>query len=258
MKYLKQNEKKPINWLLIGLCGVIVLALILAALYLDGREDTQAPTEDPGTTEQTQPTQTDPPTEETQPQFPALTLPYTMEDGKLTIDAFFQFTGLNPDKNDEEAEDVAAIQITNTSQEHLTSVTLSVVTTDGSVVKFTATDIPGGMSAMVFELDNVSVPNDITCSEITCEASFEAQKPVMADKIEISVEGTEITVRNISGEDLNLLTVYYHSVLDQSYYGGITYQYTIDSLPAGESTVVDAWECILGLTDVVRVELENE
>lgn len=255
MKYLKQKDKKPVNGLLIGLCVLTVLAVIFAVVYLNSRENTDPVLSENPSQEQTQASETEASTAETGPQYPALSLPYSLEDGKLRVESFFQFSGFNPDKNDEEGEDVAAVLLTNTSREHLTSVTLAVVTTDGSVVTFTARDIPSGMSVMVFEQGNTAVANDITCSQIACKASFEAEKPVMADQVEISVDGTQITVRNISGEDLSQLTVYYHSVLDQSYYGGITYQYTIDSLRAGESALVDAWECFLGLTDVVRVEL---
>lgn len=259
MKYLKQNEKKPINWLLIGLCVLTVVALILAVLYLDGREDPQTPTEDPGAAAQTQPTETEPPTTaETQPQFPALTLPYTMEDGKLSIDAFFQFTGLNPDKNDEEAEDVAALQLTNLSQEHLAFATISVTTTEGVTASFVVYDIPAGRSAMIFCPDNIVIETNPECAQITCDAVFEPESPLAADKLAISVEGTDITLENISGEDLSRITVYCHSILDQSCYGGMVYSYNIDSLPAGETADISAWECYLGLVEVVRIEIGSE
>lgn len=264
MKYLKKKDKLNPLIPVIGLCFVLALGLLLW-MVAGGKEDpTTDPTAsgqeqtDPQLTEDTHSGSTDQngQTEPTEP--PGLVLPYTLEHGKLTVDSIFQFTGLNPDKNNEEAEDVAAIQLTNTSQEHLASLTVTVTTTGGITASFTAYDIPPGMSAMVMSPNNIPIETNPDCTQITCEAVFLPQSPLAADQLLISVIGTEITVENISGEDLSQITIYCHSMLDQSCYGGTTVAYEIDSLPAGESTVVSAWDCYLGLVEVVRIEIGSE
>ena len=262
MKYLRQKEKKPGKVILLVVCIVAVLALVAGlAWWLGSRDSTPANPGGDEVLEQNGTEQTEASTGasetggSTEPTVAELSLPYALEDGKLTVDTLFQFSGLNPDRQDEEAENVAAIQLTNTSQEHLAVVNITVTTTDGTTAAFTAYDIPSGMSAMVICTDNTVISNGAACAQITCDAVFASESPLAADKLAISVEGTEITVENISGEDLAQITVYCHSMLDESSYGGITYPYVIDSLPAGESTVVNAWECILGLAKVVRVEI---
>ena len=279
MKYLKKKEKPklPVILICVGFAAVLGFLgwLILRepdappatpdASVQDqtdsGRQDTTQPADqtDPGTQDTTQPADqpdaTDDPTEAT---IPVLELPYSMEGGKLTVDSILQFTGLNPDRQNEEAEDVAAIQLTNTSSEHLASLTVTVVTTEGATATFKAYDIPPGMGAMVMSPDNSPIESNPDCAQITCEAEFLPQSPLAADQLLISVMGTEITVENISGKDLSQITLYCHNMLDQSSYGGATIVYEIDSLPAGESTVVSAWDCYLGLVEVVRVEIGSE
>lgn len=267
MKYLKKKDKLNPLIPVIALCFALVLGLLLW-MVAGGKEDPATDPDAPGQeqtgpqlTENTQPDNPDSTdqtvqTEPTEP--PDLVLPYTLEHGKLTVDSIFQFTGLNPDQQDEYVENIAAIQLTNTSQEHLASLTVTVTTTGGTTVSFTAYDIPPGMSAMVMSPDNIPIETNPDCAQITCEAVFLPQSPLAADQLLISVMGTEITVENISGEDLSQITMYCHSMLDQSCYGGATIAYKIDSLPAGESTVVSAWDCYLGLVEVVRIEIGSE
>lgn len=259
MKYVKKKDKLNPVVLVIVLCFAVVLGLLLW-MVAGGKED---PVTDPETDPQVtvvdpQPGGTDStdPSASTQPA--VLELPYSLEGGNLMLDTIFQFTGLNPDRQDEEAEDVAAIQLTNTSGLHLATATVTVVTADGATAAFTVYDIPPGMSAMVMSPENIQIESNPECIQITCEAEFLPQLPLAADQLLISVMGTEISVENISGEDLSRITLYCHSMLDQTCYGGTTLVYEIDSLPAGESTVISAWECYLGLVEVVRIEIGSE
>lgn len=265
MKYLKEKEKPKLPVILICVGFAAVLAF-LGWLILKGPDappetpDTSVQDQtDPGTQDTTQPTgQPDATDDTTEATDPALKLPYSLEGGKLTVDSVLQFNGLNPDRQNEEAEDVAAILLTNTSSEHLASLTVTVVTTEGATATFKAYDIPPGMSAMVMSPDNSPIESNPKCVQITCEAEFLPQSPLAADQLLISVMGTEITVENISGEDLSHITLHCHNMLDQSSYGGTTVVYEIDSLPAGGSTVVSAWDCYLGMVEVVRIEIGSE
>ena len=106
--------------------------------------------------------------------------------------------------------------------------------------------------------DNIVIEANPECMQITATAEFLPETPLAADKLQVSVNGVDITVENISGEDLNHITLYCHGMLDESCYGGTVRPYEIDSLPAGETTTVSAWDCILGLVEVVRVEIGSE
>lgn len=254
----KKSGSKTVKWRIIVVFAVIAVSLVAVVVW-KWKTDPQP----------TVPTSQSQPADTTKPQGstastaqdntaggntqPTLELPYSLEFGKLTVDTAFLLNGINPDCGNAWAENVAAIQFTNNSREHLASVTFFVVIQGGTMVEFAARDIPSGGTAMVFALDNRSVQGQIACLQIACQAVFEAEAPLMEDTVAITVEGNVITVENLTDHDLPQITLYYHDMLERSCYGGSTYQHTIDLLPAGESVTFIAEDCVFGKAEVVRV-----
>ena len=198
---------------------------------------------------QIEPIQTEPPAVE-QMAFPVL-----LEDGMLTVQSAFQFSGMNPDADLAFGENIAGLQITNTSDRHMKEAELTAVLHDGTELTFLAQELSPGMSAMVFSLEHGVLEDPALCAEVYGSAEFETGDPLRRDLVDIQVEGMEVTVKNVSGEDLTDLTIFCHGLLDESSFGGKAYTYRITSLSAGASTVVLAQDCILGMAQVTRVEL---
>ena len=65
-----------------------------------------------------------------------------MDEDRLQVDSLFQYSGINPDAQNAECEDVASIQMKNNSEQYLESAEISVELTDGSAYSFTVQDIP--------------------------------------------------------------------------------------------------------------------
>ncbi len=213
------------------------------------------------TTEATQPIQTEPEEDdrptvtlppETEPDF----FPMELENGKLLAESLFTFSGMNPDADDLFGEDLAGLQLSNTSDEFLRRGEFTAILTDGTTLTFLVEDLPAGKSVMAFALEHEPVADPV-CGELFGTAEFEAGDPLRTDLVKITVEGTEITVKNVSGKNLTNLHVYCHGLLDTSYFGGSTYHYTLESLQAGKSAVIHAQECFLGIVEVVRVQQGN-
>ena len=215
----------------------------------------------PGDTEpsQTEPLQTSPlQTEPVQTEPPAveqMTFPVLLEDGMLTVQSVFQFSGMNPDADLAFGENIAGLQITNTSDWHMKEAEITAVLHDGTELTFLAQELSPGMSAMVFSLEHGMLKDTALCAEVYGSAEFETGDPLRRDLVDIQVDGMEVTVKNVSGEDLTDLTIFCHGLLDESSFGGKAYTYRITSLSAGASTVVFAQDCILGMAQVTRVEL---
>lgn len=182
-----------------------------------------------------------------------LTLPYALEDGKLEVTAVFQYTGDNPDCNDEAGEDIAALAVTNQSDQHLTKAQFTAKLADGTTLQFEAADVPAGQSVWAFAPDNRSYDTANPCVSVTCDAQFEASTPVLAEQLSISVKETAVTLTNTSGETLENLTVDCHCLFNDAYFGGRTYSYAVPSIAAGGSVTIQAEECYLGEAAVVRV-----
>lgn len=181
-------------------------------------------------------------------EFPVMT-----DDGKLELDSLFQFSGFNPDCGNAEGKEIAGLRIANTASAHLKRAELTLTLRSGKTVRFVVEDIPAGRSAMAFEAGNASMNMDDVCVDIRCDAEFSDEDTLMSDRLAVSAEGTQIHLANLSGEDLNHLIVYCHCVLNEDYFGGLTYKYPIDSLPAGAELTIDAWECYLGQAEVVCI-----
>ncbi len=181
--------------------------------------------------------------------------PVELEGGMLLIRSIFPFSGMNPDGGNQYSEDLAVLQMTNTSQEHLLYAEVSALLADGTSLTFRAEDVPPGKSVMAFSLENAALEGRENCEDIDGYAEFQADPAELLrpDLVEVSVRGSEITVKNISGKNLDHLDVYCHGLLDTSYYGGTTYHYTITGLKAGKTATIQATDCFLGLVEVVRI-----
>ena len=275
---------------LIASAGILAAA-VLAALLLGGPGEkapalsgqrpavtrppvTQPVQTAPSVPKQTEPAMTQPPvwtepeepTEELIPTEPEETVPvepteqplpelFPLElEGGLTVSAMFPYSGMNPDAGLEFGEEIAGLQVTNTSDSHLSLAELTAVLDDGTELRFRVEDLPAGMSAMIFDPDSTVLEEGWRCGSLDGFAEFE-EDPLQSELVAVSVDGIAVTVYNVSGRDLTDLRVACHGLLDGSCFGGITYIYDVASLPAGAVTVINAVDCILGEARVVRVEI---
>lgn len=181
------------------------------------------------------------------------TFPLALENGKLLLESIMQFDGINPDCGNENGHNIATISLTNRSGIYLKRAEISVTTEDGQLLTFVVTDVPAGKSVMAFATDNAALKKDAVYSEVACNAEFDSGTSMNDTLVQTSVDGTHITVTNITDTAITNLVVYCHCTLGDQYFGGVTYNYTIDNLAVDETAELDAAECILGLAEVVKI-----
>ena len=174
----------------------------------------------------------------------------------LEIENIFQYDGLNPDAGLQEGKNVAAIMIRNMSGEYLKEATITLDRVDGTPVTFQVQELPANGAAMVFEVDNTAVEADEVWMKADCKASLGEGENPLPDGIAVAVEDMIITVTNNTGKDLSELVVYCHDSLGEEYFGGVAYAYTVNNLKANESATIEAWDCLMGMTDVVRINVK--
>lgn len=251
---------------------IIIILLILAAVLIwAGIRRTQNGENDTDTTEKEEAVSQDSVEEETSEEAsesvtvveeqPAemetedtgLTFPYTIEEDKLTVDSFFQFTGPNPDCNDEEGEDISSIQLTNHSGKYLEKADITLNLADGTEYLFHIEEIPDGKTVLAFDASNQSYQNTSGVADIDVQTLFADNVSLKEESVSISNEEGTVTLKNISGEDLKNLTVKYHCEMDGTYYGGHCNEQLVENLPAGESIELDTSECYFGDAAVVSI-----
>lgn len=186
-----------------------------------------------------------------------LEFPYELEDGKLVIDSVFQFSGSNPDCNDEEGENIASINLVNKSEQHLAHAEIKITTAEGKEFNFVVEDIPAGKAVMAFEKDNVVYELTDKCIAVESTAQFEDASVMRDEAVKIDVKETTITLTNISDQNLNNLVLHCHCLLDDAYFGGSTYTYPVEEIQAGGKAEIQADECYLGEAAVVRVSQDD-
>lgn len=181
--------------------------------------------------------------------------PYELENGKLLVNSLFQASIENPDCDNEIGEDIASLEIENQSEEFCTAVNVQVTMQDGSELSFSATNIPAGKKVWVFSTDNQSIAQENICEKIECTAEF-GENSMMEDQVQYSVEDTTITIQNITDSEITDLSVYCHCLFEEAYFGGVSYCYSVEKLPAGGSVTMDADDCYMGTAEVVLIKKE--
>lgn len=259
-KYLRTENKKPKkHFPVIAIFLVVILAL--AAVFLLPR-DTSGDVSDPvaGTGQQALPTREQPAisTEPVETQQLTVDFPLTLEDGKLEVENIFQYEGINPDCDFEDGTDVASIMLKNLSEDYLAEAKITLELVDGTALNFVVNDLPAGKTVMAFSVDNTSVEADVECVSAVCTASWDSELVALPDAVSVSVDGVAITVTNNTDQDISELVIYCRCPLDEDYFGGLAYPYTINDLSANGSATVEAWDCILGMAEVVRIAVNQE
>lgn len=184
----------------------------------------------------------------------SLEFPYKLDNDQLEIESVFQYSGMNPDFDDEEGEDIGAIQLKNCSDKYLESAEIIVTAANDQAYTFVLENLPAGSSVMAFEVNNKELPALATVTKIDAKTSYSEQISLNEDTISISTDETGIHLGNISTESIQNMTVIYHCALENEYFGGKSYQKQVESLDAGESVFVEADECYLGEATVVGIK----
>lgn len=188
-----------------------------------------------------------------EPPAAAIQFPYELADGKLTANSLFPSSIDNPDFNGEYGDDIATLEIVNTSDEFLQEAAITVQLADGTTIPFAITNLPAGSTVWAFAANNASIQIDPACTDVACTAGFTAGMPVLADQVSFEVHETEVTLHNLTSTPLTNLSVGCHCLFDGVYFGGVTYHYSVNTLPANASSTFSADDCYLDGAEVVSI-----
>lgn len=171
------------------------------------------------------------------------------------MDSLFQFTGTNPDCNNEECEDTGAIQLKNCSEKYLQYADIKVELSDETKLEFHVEDIPSEQSVLAFEVKNQSYDGQAKIIKITAKTSYMENASRKEDAVSIAGDVSGIHITNISSEELKNMVIKYHCYMDDIFFGGTAYEGFVESLAAGEEIVLETPECYLGEATVTQIQL---
>lgn len=192
-------------------------------------------------------------TAQTEEPVEGLTFPLKLDKDRLELGSVFEYSGINPDCGNEFSDSVGALEIVNISGQYLEYAKITVELADGGKLEFLIQDIPADTTVLAFELQNQGYTDEIVTGVVTETDYGEGE---IQEAIVSSVSATEITLQNISQQDKTNIAVKYHCVFDDIYFGGKSWELTLDALQAGESTVLSAKECYMGDAVVSKITCE--
>lgn len=178
--------------------------------------------------------------------------------GKITCDSFGRYTGQYvEDGRDELVESVAAVLVTNRSDEYLEYATLT-FDVDGEAANFIVTGLPSGASAWVMDANKLEVKSGASYTYEDCSSSFRSDVDASSDKVGLKADGNMLTATNKTDQTMKNVVVYYRVMhTDGNYLGGITYTVSFDTLEPGESKEVLAGHYSAADSEVVRISWSN-
>lgn len=246
----------------------VILACAIGAVLLNrnsGNQDRPQAADDPNDTAvvQTDPTSglenpdhmaSEPPRENVE--LPD-NLPYLLADNRLVIESLYQYSGLNPDCYWQDGTNIGAIVLLNRSEKYVDSITLKITLSDGTVLNFAASDVPGGSTFWLHDTANTAYDGSAVIMDVEYELNYDSGWRALDSNVQLAVEGTTVNVTNQSAEALQNVEVICHNELEGIYFGGASFVYKLDSVAPGETAQVLAEDCILGSAGVVAVNYAN-
>lgn len=240
------------------ICYLMLLMMVLLCVGCGKKESTDVKPDESSATEQMSENRMADETTVTEPEEvkenPKAVFPMVIEDGKITVESVFQYSGINPDYNEEICEEIGALQLKNTSAEYLESADITVKLLDQTELEFRVEDIPAGASVIAFETKNTIYDDEKTVEEILADAAWQQTDSLLIEeKMSFAIDGISILATNTSDEVLQNVVVKYHCSLDGIYFGGKSYEAALESVGPQESVTLDAAECYLGEAAVANV-----
>lgn len=207
--------------------------------------ETGGSTQPPESTDRTeQPTESDIPSDPTEPSTYETVPPsedgsVVLEEGKLSFSSCGRYSGaFVEDGSDRYVENVAAILVTNRTEEYLTYAALE-FEINGVAASFVLTGLPAGASAWVLEYSAMEIGAGAKFVALDSVMQFIPQEPM--DALEVVLKDGLLSARNLTDRDYIDGYIYYKQLhTDGNYLGGITYRTAIGDLPAGQTIEVTA------------------
>lgn len=189
-------------------------------------------------------------------------LPFKLPNKNMEILSIGKYSGkFIEDGSDEKKENVLALVVKNTSDEVIDygEITLK-IKGKSNTIKFKITNLKPQTSTVVMEsTGKIEFNPDNKYIYLNSKNDMESTMSLMSDKIKLSTKNKEITIENISDEDLKTVYVYYKTVSKgNSYIGGITYRAKFDNVGAGKSISTDTLHFSNKNSEILKIESVEE
>jgi hypothetical protein len=185
-------------------------------------------------------------------------IPNTIDLGQgLSMTEMISAAGVFPeDGKNTVLPDMFCITVKNSSDKTLRLAHVK-LTVNGEEYLFQFSTLPAGASVRAYEIHQKAAPTDIKSFQSECVFAdfFDAEPSIPRNELEISVTHKGIRVKNLTDKDIDRdILIYYKSIQNDVYVGGITYRIRLSGLKAGDEATVYADHAAEAYTRVMFIE----
>lgn len=183
-----------------------------------------------------------------------------LSDPNLTVEAIGSYSGnFLEDGSDEPTANVAAMLITNNSDQMLQIAEITFQVNDTETASFKVTDLPAGTSTLVLEANKREYSEEDSYTYGETATGYMEQPSLEEDKFDLVTEDGKITLKNKTDESYAKVYVYYKYVqLGGAYLGGITYRTPFENVPAGGEVEAVAAHFNPESSKIMAVQIQQE
>lgn len=184
----------------------------------------------------------------------------TLSDPNLTVEAIGSYSGnFLEDGSDEPTANVAAMLITNNSDQMLQIAEITFQVNDTETASFIVTDLPAGTSTLVLEANKREYSEEDSYTYGETATGYMEEPTLEEDKFELVTEDGKITLKNKTDQSYDKVYVYYKYVqLGGAYLGGITYRTPFENVPAGGEVEAVAAHFNPESSKIMAVQIQQE
>ena len=183
-----------------------------------------------------------------------------LSDPNLTVEAIGSYSGnFLEDGSDEPTANVAAMLITNNSDQMLQIAEITFQVNEKDTAVFKVTDLPAGTSTLVLEANKREYSEEDSYTYGETAAGYMEQPSLEEDKFELVTEDGKITLKNKTDQAYDKVYVYYKYVqIGGAYLGGITYRTPFENVPAGGEAEAAASHFNPESSKIMAVQIQQE
>lgn len=186
-----------------------------------------------------------------------LDLPYTIENTDLEIVAIGKYSGVIVENGTtEDVTDVLAIIVKNSSDKIVSFSSFSVEYDNDATTGFNPTNLPAGMSSLVFTTTPYVDYEDVKKFEVSDPMAVMTDSlPMLEGTVGVDYKDGNFIITNLTGEELGDVYVRYKSCGDGNVYlGGATYSVMVSDVMPYETYTVAAENYVEGSSVIIAVE----
>lgn len=255
-----RRKKKPVLWVILVLAVILIAAAVL--LLSRGGEESPRWVLSPSMSAQSderghsgESVESTGSGAETLVNAEPVNFPFNLGSG-VYVTTLESFSGVYvEDGTDELVENVARITLENSGTE--TIQLMDVVLTDRAGAEYTfrlTTLVPGAVMTVQEQNRAAYDPaTEIVSARTENVALFDEPLSLHEELLAITTGDYSITVENISGEDFPGGRVFFKTMVNDVYHGGITYMITLPELAPGESVQRDSLHFLLSRSELMFV-----